>query len=167
MDSTSLCPYLEVSLSRTKDQGHSHSPLPVPILSLLQSQSIPSYSKRRIQSYLESSAATAIDVMWCSLLMLRGFSVDPCLLLLLAAHHCPAHTPFSLCWDYCPPVPTLSLLLMGPWYTAIAAGSFPHPSTMFLNSYVLLRSLSVLHIKWGTAVPAAQGLRELRRMASV
>lgn len=95
-DSSSLHPYLEVSLSQIKDQGYRHSPIPVSVISLPQSQPIPSKSKRRIQSYLESSAATAIDMMWYSLLMLRGFSVDPCLLLFLAAHHCPAQDSIQL-----------------------------------------------------------------------
>lgn len=109
-DSTSLHPYLEVSLSQIKDQGHSHSPLPVSIISLLQSQPIPSHSTRRIQSYLEFSAVTAIDVLWYSLLRLRGFSVDPCLRLLLLHSTVQLRTPFSL--DHCPPVPTLPLFLM-------------------------------------------------------
>jgi hypothetical protein len=98
-DSTSLHPYLEVSLSQIKDQGHSHSPLPVSSISLLQSQPIPSHSTRRIQSYLESSAATAaIDVLWYSLLTLRGFSVWTlacgCFLLHTTVQ---LRTPFSLC----------------------------------------------------------------------
>lgn len=68
-DCTSLHPYLEVSASHIKDQSHNHLPLPVSLISLLQSRPHPSNSKR-IQSYLDFSLATAIDVVWYSLLML-------------------------------------------------------------------------------------------------